>query len=359
MELLKQMYEIHSPSGKEQHLSKFIRGYVQTRMPDVIIREDEAKNLYFTKGISKTYPCLVAHLDQVQHRRSKDFRVIETEDILFGYSGARRGMEGLGADDKNGIWIALKCLLQYDVLKVAFFVGEEVGCYGSHVADMTFFKDCRYVIEPDRHGKKDLITNISWSTMCSKKFFTDIHADKFGYKQAAGLMTDILALQNNGLAVSAINISCGYYDAHTDHEFTVKEDLLNCLACVRHIIETCTEVYPHIGISPGFCRSAYSIDDTLYRIMQAHPDYTAEDIWKVFQTNFPDYTEREFLDMFEDYCALFKSDKRIKNKRNKPTHSIYGGSALSKRICSTCYPIDYSQNSNNKNHQDHENHHKF
>jgi hypothetical protein len=37
-------------------------------------------------------------------------------------------MEGLGADDKNGIWIALQCLKKYDTVKVAFFVSEEVGC---------------------------------------------------------------------------------------------------------------------------------------------------------------------------------------------------------------------------------------
>lgn len=46
-------------------------------------------------------------------------------------------------------------------MKVAFFVSEEIGCVGSRNADMGFFEDARFVIEPDRRGYEDLITNIS------------------------------------------------------------------------------------------------------------------------------------------------------------------------------------------------------
>jgi hypothetical protein len=40
-------------------------------------------------------------------------------------------------------------------------------------------------------------------------------------------------------------MSCGYYNPHTDEEFTVISDLLNALDLVEHIITTCTDVYPH------------------------------------------------------------------------------------------------------------------
>ena len=42
-------------------------------------------------------------------------------------------------------------------MKVAFFVSEEIGCVGSRNADMGFFEDARFVIEPDRRGYEDLI----------------------------------------------------------------------------------------------------------------------------------------------------------------------------------------------------------
>ena len=150
MDLLKQLYQIHGPSGNERAIKKFIRKYVRRNIPDAGMKTDPTGNLYITRGKSGAYPCIVAHLDQVQKRHSRDFKAIETEDILFGYSPGHRRREGLGADDKNGIWIALKCLEKYGCLKVAFFVSEEVGCIGSRNADMDFFEDTRFVIEPDR-----------------------------------------------------------------------------------------------------------------------------------------------------------------------------------------------------------------
>lgn len=67
--------------------------------------------------------------DQVAHcHHSKDFKAIETKDIIFGYSPGKRRFENPGADDKNGIFICLECLKKYDTIKIAFFREEETGC---------------------------------------------------------------------------------------------------------------------------------------------------------------------------------------------------------------------------------------
>ena len=71
MELLKQLYKIHSPSGNERVMKKFIRKYVRKHIPDVKIETDRKGNLYLIKGVAETYPCIVAHLDQVQREHSK------------------------------------------------------------------------------------------------------------------------------------------------------------------------------------------------------------------------------------------------------------------------------------------------
>ena len=110
MELLKQLYKIHSPSGNERTMKNFIRRCVRKHIPGAKTRTDKMGNLYIIKGIAQTYPCIVAHLDQVQRNHSKDFIPIETKELIFGYSPRNRRQEGLGADDKNGIWIALRCL---------------------------------------------------------------------------------------------------------------------------------------------------------------------------------------------------------------------------------------------------------
>lgn len=208
---------------------------------------DVTGNLYAVKGEAENYPCIVAHMDQVScHTHSGDFRVVrsttkEGKAIFYGYSPSRKAYEGLGADDKNGIWVALKCMQEFDVLKAAFFVGEEVGCIGSKRADVDFFMNCRFVLQCDRRNDGDLITAIS-DEMCSQKFLDDVKCDLYGYTPTTGAMTDVDTLRES-VPISMVNMSCGYYNPHTDKEFTVIENLEKCLDFVRHIIRDCTEVY--------------------------------------------------------------------------------------------------------------------
>ena len=245
MDLLKKLYCIHSKSKQEDKILEFLINWLFANVKEANVEMDKTGNLYVTKGESETYPCIVSHVDQVQTLHSDDFEAVETKDIIFGWSKKNKRYEGLGADDKNGVWIALQCLLKYDVLKAAFFVSEEIGCIGSDKADMSFFKDVRFVLQCDRRGFDDLITDASLTELCSDDFVKATNCEWFGYKEASGMMTDVMTLKENGLKVSCVNISCGYYEPHTDREFTIKYDLLNCLYLVEHIIENCTSVYPH------------------------------------------------------------------------------------------------------------------
>ena len=322
MKLLKRLYETYSPSGKEWTMIKFIRKYVTKHIPNAKIEIDAIGNIYITKGEATSYPCVVAHLDQVQDLHSRDFVAIETRDIIFGYSPKNRRQEGLGADDKNGIWIALKCLERHETLKVAFFVSEEIGCIGSSKANMDFFENCRLVIQPDRKGYKDLITNIGRTELCSTEFLEASKFQNYGYSEAIGMMTDVLVLKERGLNVSCINLSCGYYEAHTDNEFTVKKDLLKCLRFVEHMIADCTETYAHKSMDKyDLCFKYRSyLDDldfnkeedtheneldqaieTIFDILDYAPDLSAEDLFDMYQTNFPTLEIEEFRAIRNEY----------------------------------------------------------
>ena len=310
MELLKQLYKIHSPSGNERTMKNFIRRCVRKHIPGAKTRTDKMGNLYIIKGIAQTYPCIVAHLDQVQRNHSKDFIPTETKELIFGYSPRNRRQEGLGADDKNGIWIALRCLEKYGTLKVAFFVEEETGCRGSSQADMDFFKDCRFVIQPDRRGYKDLITTIGWTELCSDEFLKAIGYKQFSYQKTEGAMTDILALKENGLEISCINLSCGYYEPHTDNEFTVKADLLNCLYLIEHIIETCTEVYPHADIWGTGKRTGISdweyeeIVNEIYEMLEMDETLSVDDLEFMYGRYYPELRHEDYERIYMDYHEL-------------------------------------------------------
>ena len=306
MKLLKKLYSIHSKSGKEQKMIKFLLWWIRNNVPGAKVDIDkEIGNIYVTKGVSDTYyPCLVSHIDQVQTIHSRDFQATETKDIIFGYSPKNKRLEGLGADDKNGVWICLKCLMKYENIKVAFFVGEEIGCVGSSKADMDFFNDVRFVVQCDRRGSNDLIASICSTEIASKEFIEATGHEAFGYHLEEGMMTDVLTLKENGLAVSCVNLSCGYYDPHSDHEFTIKKDLLNCLSFVENIIENCTETYPHeydykMGGFYGFDDYFYEYYDELYELLQTYPDLSFGEVEAAYQQHNPRLDRTELKSTYE------------------------------------------------------------
>lgn len=234
---------MYSPSGKTKKMRKYLKRQIVRRGGKV--QQDKAGNLLVTKGVAEEYPCLASHYDQVSHHtHPKDFRCIETNGIIMGWSDKLLRQCGLGADDKNGVFICLNALEKYDVLKVAFFVDEEIGCVGSSQADLSFFDDVRFIIEPDRKNGTDFITSMSGMEVCSEDFIKDCGYAEYGYKHERGSVTDVLTLLENGLKVSCLNLSCGYYYPHTDQEVTVVGELENCQNMVFHMIETMQKKYP-------------------------------------------------------------------------------------------------------------------
>lgn len=297
----------------------FLISYLKS-LPGVKLGKDSYGNLYAWKGESESYPCIVAHLDQVQRNHPRDFRAIETRDIIFGFSAKEHSFCGLGADDKNGIIICLEAIKKYDCMKVVFFKEEETGCHGSSRAEMKFFEDCRYVIQCDRRGNSDLITNIGCSDLCSEKFIQDIDPEKWGYKEETGMMTDVEALKERGLSVSAINMSCGYYNPHTDEEITVKRDLEKCWKFVQHIIEDCTETYPHeVGDNEGFFGfDEWEIEEEIHSIIQQDPTMTASDLYDMYQTNFPMLRLEDFERIVAEHQLWYDGEEETLTQTFKP-----------------------------------------
>lgn len=282
-ELLKDLYCIHSKSGSEKRIRRFIKKWLKANVPEAVVTQDNTGNLYITKGVAVSYPCLCAHMDQVQDFHPSDFTCVETDEVIFGYSPKMRKQCGLGADDKNGIFLALSALMEYPVLKCAFFIGEEIGCIGSSAADIGFFIDCRFCAQIDRRGSSDMVTEIS-GPLCSDSFIKAADSESWGYRESGGMMTDVEALAEAGVSVSCINLSCGYYNPHTDCEFTHKPDLEKCWAFVCHLIEDCTAVYP-FEYTNGWSRynkNFYAEDSLLYEmecVLEEEPNTTFKDFY--------------------------------------------------------------------------------
>lgn len=246
LQLLRRLYEIHSPTGAEWKLICFIREYVATHIPEAMMRIDHMGNLYIIKGVAGDgYPTLVCHLDQVQALHSDDFEVRQDGDMLYGWSEQNQQHEGLGADDKNGIFVCLRCLEDCPQLKVFMSVGEEKGCIGTNRCDLSFFADSLYVLEPDCKGGGEIHTNLRGIPCASPDFEQALETESNGYTITDGKTSDILALTLNNIGVSCANIPAGYHNPHKDDEFTVPSELDHTLAYIHHLVQTLNRRYPH------------------------------------------------------------------------------------------------------------------
>ena len=302
MKLLENLYKISSPSGQERTMQKFIIDYCK-KLQDVVALKDKTGNIYITKGEDKTYPCIVAHIDEV-HPKNNNKEIVIHNNVLLGLDRKAMKQTGIGADDKNGIWVALNLLTTQKVLKCAFFVGEEVGCIGSEKANMDFFVNTRFVLQCDRRNAADFITNASNVELSDKDFYDRCHASKFGYKTTNGLQTDVVTLKKKGLKVCAANLSCGYYNPHQESEMTRFDELQNCLALCEHIITTVTEVQPHIYTPRTSAANTFlhDIDDYGYFLHSNHHNEwyeQNEQLKQVAETDIIDDYMR-LLDLYPD-----------------------------------------------------------
>jgi len=243
IERLKEVLSIQTVTYNDKLMFDYLVKHCEDNGFDYVIEDG---SIYVRKGIAESYPCIVAHMDTV-HSIVEDLTVVEVGQNLTGFNKVKMEQTGIGGDDKVGIFIALECLEHFDNIKVVFFRDEESGCDGSYNAMMDFFLDCRFVLQCDRKGNKDFVTNASGTKLSSKAFKKAIGSilSDYGYSVTNGLMTDVMALKEMGLNVAAANISCGYYNPHMDNEYVNIPDVFNCLAMVVRIMEDITEVYFH------------------------------------------------------------------------------------------------------------------
>jgi len=219
----------------------------QWRMFAYIIRQLKAMNveyytfngcIYATKGKATSYPCMVAHMDTV-HSIVSDLTVLDIDGNLTGFNKFTMRQTGIGGDDKVGIFIALQMLQKYDFMKVAFFRDEEIGCDGSFTPDNSFFWDVGFVLQCDRQGYGDFITDIGSTKLSHKDFQKAIKniTRSYGYKWYNGGMTDVMALKESGVDCAMANMACGYYKPHTDYEYVNVDDVGLVMNMVNDIID--------------------------------------------------------------------------------------------------------------------------
>lgn len=174
---------------------------------------------------------LLAHLDTVHTEPVKEICATADGNILMS-------PQGIGGDDRCGVYALNKIYDQAEIKPYLLFTcDEEIGGVGAdkfclaHSAGLLSadLKSLKLLIEIDRKGKKDAVYYD-----CNNPAFEGYISSK-GFKTAHGSFSDISVVAPE-LGVAAVNLSSGYYNAHTLHEYINRKHLERTVSKVTEII---------------------------------------------------------------------------------------------------------------------------
>lgn len=275
------LFQVQATSRNEHPMVAYLVAWLEREELDYFV--DDVGNILVEKGYcdgKKTfYPCICSHMDTV-HQFQDNFKLkIKRKgkhEILLAHSGDHQ--VGTGGDDKCGIFSCLMALKRFDNIKVAFFSQEEAGLIGSSNVEDWWFDDVGYIIQLDRWGRSDFICKSYYEHTVSEAFLDRVSNAMltYGYKEEEGLITDSINLWQNGIGVSAVNVSCGYYQHHTPSETVDLNEFYNSLMFTIDIIcELGEDRYDHDSYS-------YADDDDDYynKVYNSYSNTGSFSTWK-------------------------------------------------------------------------------
>lgn len=176
---------------------------------------------------------LVAHLDTVHREPVKDICVTHDGNILMS-------PQGIGGDDRCGVYALVSV---YETAKtkpwLLFTCDEEIGGRGAEEFCTQYeqgklpkaLDKLKCLVEIDRRGSEDAVYYD-----CDNEEFEAYISGK-GFVTAFGSFSDISYLAPT-LGVAAVNLSSGYYNAHTQHEY-INRTQIN--AVIEKVVDIVTE----------------------------------------------------------------------------------------------------------------------
>lgn len=190
----------------------------------------EGDGYVYYKG---TFPVLLcAHMDTVHKQLPR---------TLVYANGTLSSPQGIGADDRCGIYMIFKILKKYNC-SVVFLEDEEIGCVGAKkFATSSICKgikeegNLKYIIEFDRKGNNHAVTYD-----CDNKEFDEFITKEF-FKKQYGTCSDISHIAPE-LGVAAVNLSCGYHSEHHLEEWVNLAEMETIIVEAMKILERTKEL---------------------------------------------------------------------------------------------------------------------
>jgi di/tripeptidase len=162
---------------------------------------------------------LVAHMDTVHERYSG-----MPTDIYIDKSdpacplGVLRSERGVGGDDRCGVYIVMEVIKRLDCHVLFCEDEEKSGIGASRFCQSGISPDVQFIVEFDRQGSDDAVYY-----GCSNNDFVQF-VESYGFKERHGSFSDISIIAPH-LGIAAVNLSSGFYNAHSVDEFIRLDDI--------------------------------------------------------------------------------------------------------------------------------------
>jgi len=145
-------------------------------------------------------------------------------DIYIDKAGPDNPMEvlrsnyGVGGDDRAGIYIVMEITRQLNC-HILFCEDEECGGVGAErFCASGISPKVQFIVEFDRRGRDDAVFY-----GCDNRTFVHF-VESYGFTEAQGSFSDISLIAPH-LGIAAVNLSTGFYNAHSETEYIRLDDI--------------------------------------------------------------------------------------------------------------------------------------
>lgn len=238
---------------------------------------------------------LTAHMDTVHKELVKDYYEDVQTDKDGNTTHTISSPQGIGGDDRCGIYAILKIIESGYIPYVLFCEEEEIGGVGSNkfckTKYITELSNLKFLIELDRANANDLVfysnANQDW---------IDWVEDETNWKKSWGTFSDISHL-SPACEISSVNLSCGYYKAHTVYEYVIMEELLETIEMVKHLLEASKKVEAFIYEERKYNTRYYGMYNTFGG--EDYDDFDDLDYYYYNKCNYSNYDYSSYKDYYK------------------------------------------------------------
>jgi tripeptide aminopeptidase len=238
-ERLTEVLSVPTYFGNEHRMIEYLSSVLNQKQLEYTV--DPIGNIYVTKGDAESYPCFVSHTDTV-HRVNDRLEVfVNPEGHLQGRDSVDHSPLGIGGDDKCGVYMCLEMLDKLDIVKVAFFVGEEFGMIGSKQACPDFFSNVKYAIQFDSPEGDTMSLTLKGDYLFDKESLfgqtvTPLLLERGITKWQHHPYTDVYQLITK-FDFPCLNLAAGYHSYHTRQEYVIMDEVENTMQLALELVE--------------------------------------------------------------------------------------------------------------------------